>query len=62
MTHDPECIGCDHDCPWTRIPGPIGAPFCDICDDHMEATAARHDEGCAIWQNTLSSCTCGEES
>jgi len=56
--HDPECIQCEHDCPWKG--NPIGAPFCSICDDHMEAEAARHDEDCAIWKSTLVDCTCGE--
>lgn len=38
MAHDVECTSCVHDCPWTRTPGPLGAPFCPICDDHYEAT------------------------
>lgn len=37
MIHDPECIGCEHDCPWRRHP--LGAPFCQTCDDHYEAHA-----------------------
>jgi hypothetical protein len=35
VEHDPECIECEHDCPWRG--NPLGAPFCSICDDHMEA-------------------------
>jgi hypothetical protein len=35
LPHDPECTGCEHDCPWQG--NPMGAPFCSICDDHMEA-------------------------
>ena len=36
--HDPECTACEHDCPWTRVPAPLGAPFCTVCDDHHEAS------------------------
>lgn len=36
--HDPECTGCEHNCPWKG--NPIGAPFCGVCDDHMEAHGA----------------------
>lgn len=36
--HDPECTGCEHNCPWKG--NPLGAPFCDVCDDHMEAHGA----------------------
>lgn len=36
LYHSGECVDCKHDCPWTRVPGPIGAPFCSVCDDHME--------------------------
>lgn len=32
--HDPECTGCEHDCPWRG--NPMGAPFCSFCDDHSE--------------------------
>jgi len=35
--HDPECEGCEHDCPWQG--NPLGAPYCQICDDHSEARA-----------------------
>jgi hypothetical protein len=35
--HDPDCTDCEHDCPWRN--NPMGAPFCSICDDHMEANA-----------------------
>jgi hypothetical protein len=28
----------EHDCPWRRTnPAPLGAPFCDVCDDAQEA-------------------------
>lgn len=37
-THGPECVACDHDCPWQRHH--IGAPFCQTCDDHSEAADA----------------------
>jgi hypothetical protein len=42
-THNPECVRCDHDCPWSpnRVPQPLGAPFCSVCDDHSEAA---HDD------------------
>lgn len=33
--HDPHCTGCEHDCPWRR--NPLGAPYCQTCDDHSEA-------------------------
>lgn len=33
-THDPECTGCEHDCPWKGRP--MGAPYCQVCDDHNE--------------------------
>lgn len=35
-THDAECTGCVHDCPWRRHH--YGAPYCDICADHYEAS------------------------
>jgi hypothetical protein len=34
--HDAECTSCEHECPWQG--NPLGAPFCSVCDDHMEAT------------------------
>lgn len=34
-THDPECTGCEHECPWGRHH--FGAPYCPVCDDHAEA-------------------------
>jgi hypothetical protein len=34
--HDPECTGCEHDCPWRRHH--LGTPFCPVCDDHAEAS------------------------
>jgi hypothetical protein len=44
-THDPECTGCDHDCPWRRTnPAPLGAPFCSVCDDHAEAVHAGYGD------------------
>jgi hypothetical protein len=33
--HDAECTACEHDCPWHGRP--LGAPYCQICDDHAEA-------------------------
>ena len=37
VEHGPECTGCAHDCPWRRTPAPLGAPYCQTCDDHAEA-------------------------
>ena len=34
--HDPFCTGCEHDCPWRE--NPMGAPYCQTCDDHYEAS------------------------
>ena len=34
MTHADDCLTCEHDCPWRGTP--LGAPFCAVCDDHME--------------------------
>lgn len=44
--HDPECTGCEHDCPWKN--NPLGAPFCSICDDHWEAGDDPDDETYSI--------------
>jgi hypothetical protein len=40
--HDPECIECEHDCPWRRHH--FGAPFCAVCDDHYEAAGVEEEE------------------
>jgi hypothetical protein len=40
--HNPECISCVHDCPWKGRP--IGAPYCQICDDHAEAVCAGYGD------------------
>jgi hypothetical protein len=38
-THSAECAGCVHDCPRMRTaPAPLGAPYCDTCADHHEAS------------------------
>ena len=42
--HDPECVSCEHDCPWKRTPAPMGAPFCATCDDHWEAGEDDRDD------------------
>lgn len=36
--HDPECVWCEHDCPWNRHIW--GAVYCSVCDDHGEAVHA----------------------
>ena len=41
LIHSEDCTGCEHDCPWKRtVPPPLGAPYCQICDDHSEALAS----------------------
>lgn len=40
--HDPECTGCEHDCPWRRHH--FGSPFCSVCDDHAEAVHAGYGD------------------
>ncbi len=40
--HSAECVGCEHDCPWNG--NPMGAPFCTVCDDHMEASADEDED------------------
>lgn len=53
--HDPECTGCEHDCPWRRSyrrGGTLGAPFCGVCDDHGEAVHAGYGDV---------PCDCGDE-
>jgi hypothetical protein len=36
-----ECTGCEHDCPWKG--NPLGAPYCQVCDDHNENRPDEND-------------------
>ncbi len=52
--HDPTCTGCEHDCPLRPGRGmyPLGAPYCQTCDDHGEAVHAGYGDA---------PCDCGDE-
>lgn len=46
LFHDPECTGCDHDCPHRNCPPAWrgAGQWCQTCDDHYEATPEEGDE------------------